>query len=132
MSGDGNPSYQAREAALTVARAAGHVVLFGDEKTLQLDLDSQEATDFAIDQVRKFADSLNVIDLFRTTSKSGNAHLFVKLREPMARLDRIFYQAGLGSDRVREVLNYKWAKADRPGECFLIEVKGYQMERVYL
>lgn len=132
MSCDGNPTPEARAASLDAARQAGHVVIFGEPKTLQLDLDSKTAEAHATFMLAKFAEHLGVIVVHRSTSPGGNAHFYVRLAAEVCRADRLFWQAALGSDPTREALNWLWMSDGHMAECFLIETEFYDLVEVKL
>ena len=120
------PTPEARDRALANAKEAGLEVVYGNAFTLQLDLDSKAETEEAKRMVRHFWDHLRVDRVVLTTSKSGNRHMFVSLKEPMDRPDRLYWQAALGSDKVREGLNWLWFRKGYWQECMLFEVPGAQ------
>ena len=129
---DFNPTPAAREAVLLKAEKEGHSVVYGDSRVLQLDLDSQAAYEYAIFHVRKFRHSIDAKRMDYTVSKSGNLHIYVELNKPMLRPYRIFWQGVLGSDRVREALNWLWYQACEDGECFLVETKESKLIEISL
>lgn len=123
MSGNGDPTPKARKRARDEAIAAGHRILYGRPDVLQLDIDSDAKLEVAVALIARFTKHLDVLRVDQTKSKSGNYHLYVHLGTPLDRGDRIFWQAALGSDRVREALNWLWMRSGHTGECFLVETE---------
>ena len=80
------------------ARADGFEVIFADDRTLLLDLDTEAQRDQYETMIKKF--SLGR-EANRWSSKSGNLHVVVKLKEPASLEIRIAMQAVLGSDPER-------------------------------
>ena len=91
---------QAREDA----EAKGFEVVGGDPLLLLLDMDSAES----LKQFGKL--SAKASEMFGATvhqtwfSKSGNVHIVMALKEPLAAAERVALQACLGSDHLRELL----------------------------
>ena len=124
MSGNGNPTLDARMIALGEAASDGHFIMYGDEYTLQLDLDTIDAAERADLLLAQFGEHIAVTGVTCTTSKSGNFHYYVRLAQPMAAPVRIFWQTIFGSDPVREALNWLWEHDPKTkGTCFLVETK---------
>ncbi len=125
MSGHGNPTQEARVYEINRALMAGRVIVYGAPTTLQLDLDSMEQYATAVGLITHFKSHLGISSAYWTESKSGNRHIYIHLNDPMPREDRIAWQGFLGSDRVREALNYLWIRDGRTLECFLVENADY-------
>lgn len=97
-----------------IAKAEGCKAVFATETILQMDLDGPDGIkrftrlyEIALDQ--GFLTDSVISGLWR--SKSGQGwHVEVRLAELMCHEDRIFWQALLGSDEVREILNLKKQK----------------------
>ncbi len=126
-----NPTPEAREVVLQEARESGHEVVYGDPWLLLLDLDSKVALADAKAQLKRFSPHLAVQWIEMTRSKSGNWHLYVRLSYFMDRKDRLFWQATLGSDRIRAGLDWIWALKHEE-ECFLVELADAKREVVIL
>lgn len=125
-----HPTPERLKKRLKEIEADGNLVIWGKDDVLQLDLDSPEQRVKAITLIHRFTVILNISRVWETVSKSGNAHFYVHLNSPLDRQQRIFWQAALGSDRVREGLNWVWIEDGLDGECFLIEVPGYTLTSV--
>ena len=125
MSGHGNPTQEARDYEIDKALMAGRVIVYGTPTMLQLDLDSMEQYTKAVSLITHFKSHLGIPSVFWTESKSGNRHIYIHLNDPMPREDRIAWQGFLGSDRVREALNYLWIRDGMTLECFLVENADY-------
>ena len=111
-----------REQAITEAKGAGLVVVFGDPSTLQLDIDSEEDFRYAKAALKSFRDILKFSNVTVTISKGGRKHLYVNLKTPIPdRATRYALQAFLGSDRKREFLNWDYQRQYYTGECFFFE-----------
>jgi hypothetical protein len=132
MSGHGNPTQEAREYEIDKAMKAGRVIVYGEPTVLQLDLDSREQYDQAASLIRHFKSHLGIDNVYWTESKSGNCHIYIDLNDPMPREDRIAWQGFLGSDRIREALNYLWFRDGRTAECFLVENADYVLHPLEL
>lgn len=127
-----NPTPEAREKALEEAIEAGFEIVYGNDWLLLLDLDSKAALADAKVLLKQFSPVLFVSHILMTRSKSNHWHLHVHLMDPLPRMDRLFWQAALGSDRTRAGLDWIWAKKGNEGECFLVELPGAQREAVVL
>jgi hypothetical protein len=100
-------AYDADEAVEAAALALGCSVLYSNDYTLQLDLDSEAAWEFFLLQVEE-AERLEFPfqreDIRVLRSKSGNRHVLIPLTAPIDTANRIALQSFLGSDRTREML----------------------------
>ena len=117
-----------RADAIKKAVDAGLKVVYGDEQTLQLDIDSLPELEFARKMLKDMRGIVKWSSVICTVSKSGNWHLYVHLKKPSARPWRILMQACLGSDRKRELLNQTYADHGSAGECFFFEKEGVKRE----
>jgi len=122
------PDREARSVAEIEAR--GNVVVRSDDRTLQLDLDSPEDLQKACKLIHQLHRNIFFEKITRTISKSGNSHIYIELAKPMERIERIAWQACLGSDRVREALNLLWVLSGYEEECFLEELPGAKHEDI--
>ncbi len=127
-----SPSPECREEALREARDAGHEVVYGNDWLLLLDLDSKAALKDAKALLKQFSPHLFVSHVLMTRSKSRHWHLYVHLMNPLSRMDRLFWQAALGSDRTRAGLDWIWAQRGHEEECFLVELPEAKREGVIL
>lgn len=104
-------------AALDKADRHGLDVLFSDSRTLQLDLDSDDALERFQQQYDMLYNNGVIIDHATCEvlqSKSGNYHVIVHLTRSHMVLERIMLQALLGSDIKREMLAYiGWEKGQQ-------------------
>ena len=89
------------------AELAGLVVNRPDNYTLQLDLDDAAAEEHYEANKWMLWQYYDFVSEKRTTSKSGNTHVYITMGEPLPVLERILLQAVLGSDRKREFLSYR-------------------------
>ena len=77
-----------------------------DDDTLQLDFDTEDQWDkFLKQRLTILLQYLDVARVWWTESKSGNKHVYIKLKKEMGFVERIAYQAALGSDPTRELLS---------------------------
>lgn len=119
-----------RAARIAAIEQRGNKVVFGDDFTLQLDIDSLAQYTRVREMIDRFHRQLGVCAAHEVKSKSGNWHVYLHLavNKPMPRVQRMAWQGFLGSDPVREALNFMQALAEPEdsidGECFLEEVPG--------
>ncbi len=110
-----------REQTIEDAIAAGFRIEYGNNSTLQIDIDDKLKLPDLLKLWKRFKSNLKITRVILTNSKSGNLHAFIHLKYPIATpRERMLLQAALGSDPVREILN--WREVDDDLECFLIEV----------
>lgn len=71
------------------------------------------------DLLRK--NKIEFTEMKRTTSKSGNTHVYIRFTRAVGDIERIALQACMGSDRTRELLSVLriWANTTRPTHGFL-------------
>lgn len=128
------PTPERTAAACAKARADGLRVWWGNDHTLLLDWDVPHGGASFHEKVanvfRVHERGLLPLEAFlHCRSKSGNAHVWLGLQKPLPLVDRIFWQAALGSDPVREALHMRYYKAGHPGEpCVLFAVVGARIE----
>lgn len=106
------------------AAAQGLVPVFADDNTLLVDIDSQ--ADFGAISVR-LALCQKPVQFMRvsyTLSKSKHWHVYVTLASPLTAPERYLLQSILGSDPIREALNYRTFKQTGVDECVLFELPG--------
>lgn len=106
------------EWALKQAADRNCTIEHADDKTLQLDLDSEAAYEVYLKQVVRLRElellPVDVtLDEFASVrrSRSGNRHVIIKLFRPLPAEERIMLQALLGSDPVREALSLARVRA---------------------
>jgi hypothetical protein len=88
------------------AEALGLDIVLPDDNTLQLDFDTEGQWDtFLAMRLPILLQYVAVLRVWWTESNSGNKHVYIKLKEPMNFLQRVAYQAALGSDPTRELLS---------------------------
>jgi hypothetical protein len=107
-------------------------VVYADDLTLQLDIDSELDLEHAKSSLARFRKLFPFSTVTQTRSKSGRWHLYVNLKSPMSRTERALAQACLGSDRVRELLNFTYERDGGTGEMFFLETRGVDHELVSL
>lgn len=100
---------EADETHISEAKAAGLTVVNATDCQLQIDIDSPELPK----QFREVHDMLleqqiiGYVDERHVRSKSGNWHVIIDMDKPLPAAERILLQLLLGSDPVRELLNYR-------------------------
>ena len=114
-----------RKKVFAAARRLGCKVIVADSNQLQIDLD--EPWVFSVDYLKStkskihdkaqelfdekvwwsFDREVNVIILEAWRSRNGNTHIVLTLDRDYTPFERIIFQAVLGSDPVRELLNWK-------------------------
>lgn len=114
-----------RKKVFAAARRLGCKVIVTDSDQLQIDLD--EPWPFSVDYLKttkskihdkaqelfdekiwwSFDREVNVIMLEAWRSRNGNTHVVLTLDREYSDFERIAFQAMLGSDPVRELLNWK-------------------------
>lgn len=90
------------------ASARGLVVVEPAADELFIDLDSENAFSFFSGQLAQFGAAFGVIEtrVAPSASKLPHRHATIKLNREVSNLERILFQAILGSDRKREALSY--------------------------
>lgn len=106
MSAGGGLHQADLEAAIDAAKVEGFTVVRSAPDKLLLDLDSPAA-------VVQFEKTLPIIQRWmeavetgRWLSKGGNLHVVITLGEELPMANRLFLQAVLGSDGIREFLGF--------------------------
>jgi hypothetical protein len=108
-----------RLAAIERAYELGLSVVYGDETTLQLDIDCQGHFDHARKMLGSLKKLINYSVVTYTRSKSGFWHIYVNLKAAMDYKERILWQSCLGSDRMREALNFTYTRDGGKGASCL-------------
>jgi acyl carrier protein len=102
-----------------------YVIVPADDYTIQIDLDE-------IADVKKFQKhhailskhiKLDLSNMVYTRSKSMRWHVTIKLKEAVSDLERVLIQTVLGSDIVRELMNYIGVKKEHKNPILLLERK---------
>lgn len=93
---------QTREEIIAKAQLVECTPIFGDEFTIQLDVDGPEALDFHLTQLRWFQEQLAFpIEAEQWKSRNGNWHIQVKTPNAIPTPERLLIQCLLGSDLKR-------------------------------
>lgn len=103
-----------RDRAIATARREGLEVHYAGPQVLHLDLDTTAQHDQAMRQLEEFGARLEVRRAVETVSPGANRHLYVYLRRPMGRRDRLFWQAVLGTDPLKAALDWLWERSLPP------------------
>src|SRR5215471_3037941 len=81
-------------------------IIVANDTELQLDFDSEREPERFLEVFGIFTEQYPIIGLRRTISKSGKGlHIRIYLQQPMEIIQRIAWQAALGSDVTREALS---------------------------
>lgn len=124
-----------RSDKINEARAEGMHVVFGNEGTLLIDVDSKAQLNLARKLISWAWRLLEITAVEQTRSKSGNWHLYVTFDREIPRTERVLIQGLLGGDPKRAILDWQWATQNADlddldvgshAECFLIEVPKYR------
>lgn len=99
------------------------VVELADDYHLQLDFDEPEVPKAFWKQLAILKHFVPMEKMCTTESKSGNKHVIIKLVDPIDAYTRVGLQAALGSDPVREMLNFRGLVAGEKDPILLIEDK---------
>lgn len=122
-----------RQAVIDQAYEEGKVVVYADDTTLQIDVDSDIDLAFAKKMLIQFKTFINYSTCTFTKSKTGgHFHVYINLKNQMHWKHRLHYQACLGSDRTRELLNLLDRLQNESHECFFIEAKDAEHELLKL
>ena len=116
-----------RADVINKAAKSGNRIVYTDHTTLQLDIDSDadfQKTNVLLKRLRYVLDYKS---LSYCPSKSHNHfHIYVTLKTPMPKKERMLLQGLLGSDPIREALNWQY-----DGEGFFVEL-GKEDKRITL
>lgn len=108
---------------MAIAAIEGHKVVEANDTVLQLDIDSKDDLEWAVEMLLLLKENnFPIGDIKSTRSKSGNFHIYVEMKQKMPWSHRILLQACLGSDRKRELLNFLYRYEGGDGDCLLFEV----------
>lgn len=87
----------------------GLVLVLPDPFELFLDIDDQDSLRNYQAMLLVLAENQSgpplVTEAKRTTSPGGNTHVYLRFARPLSDLERVAFQACLGSDRKRELLS---------------------------
>ncbi len=110
--------------AFADAEKFGYTVVFPNENTLQLDIDSSEAFELYKGRFEKLKQWYRVKKVKIITSKSGGncKHVYIELAESLSDLERIFLQLLLGSDYMRELLSLQRIRMGDPHPTLFFEM----------
>ena len=96
------------QAAIEDAEKMGLEVVFPDDCTLQLDIDSGTQHDAYLKRLSFFKRFFPIESTEIKPSKQGlpHQHIYIKLKHPVTDMERIFLQLDLGSDFRREIYSF--------------------------
>jgi hypothetical protein len=94
------------EKAYEAAAERGQIVVRPGSYDVQLDIDSEQDLSIMEGQLNLLRENgIQIGEVRRTTSRSGNKHVYLRLPRHLTNTERIALQATLGSDRKRELLS---------------------------
>lgn len=96
---------EGRERYLARVAAEGLFVQYPKPNELLIDLDTKEQVDEFLSQIKLLVREVVILKIEVTTSFSGNRHVYIQLDRPISPIERIAWQAALGSDPKRELLS---------------------------
>lgn len=104
-----------RAGAIIAAECRGEIVREGTPHILQLDIDYPKYSpeyEKTLWRIARFDRAIGggVLKVEYVRSKSGNCHLYVHMVEAMDPAEKAFWQAALGSDGTREILNLAFTR----------------------
>lgn len=111
-----------REALTQKAATHGLIPVFADPSTLQVDIDTKEHFMHLKVMLCVLRSSVGIVSACYTMSKSNHWHVYVSLAKPLPAVERYLLQGCLGSDPMREFLNYRAFQATAEDDCVLFEV----------
>lgn len=121
-----------KQLKLSVYPPVKYTVAKSDE--LQLDIDSEQDWKHFKMMMFRFKEELvrfHILDIkdvtVRESETPGHKHIIIKLNESLKLNERIFWQAVLGSDRVRELRNLCRATLDLKDAVLLVEKEGAEI-----
>jgi hypothetical protein len=82
-------------------------VVLPEPRQLQLDIDSPKLPEGYTEQFHILNQINPVLKEHTTTSKSGNLHVYIDLMNDITPVERVMFQACMGSDIKRELLTYQ-------------------------
>jgi len=108
-------SKEAQDVKIADARSQGFTIVYDDDYTLLLDLDSNQAHDMFYENLGVLQQYLEVVIHDHWHSKSSTpehrrSHVILKLGNPLDTASRHLLQASLGSDPKRELLYWIQAR----------------------
>lgn len=97
------------EGCIERAKKEGLVVTYGDNYTLLLDIDTQEQYDTYFARLTRLQSVVKIQDIRVRPSKTGghHKHIRIRLEQEYDTPTRLFFQAFLGSDPIRDILSYE-------------------------
>lgn len=117
---------QSQQVIAAKAQSMGLKAIFALADELLLDIDYPYETvnlPELTPRVYLINQKLQIVSSCVTRSKSGNAHVYIKLNRSLTGFERIVVQALMGSDRVREVLSALQLQAGSKGCTCLFETQ---------
>ena len=85
----------------------GVKVVLPEPRQLQLDIDLPKLPEGYTEQLYILNQINPVVREHTTTSKSGNLHVYITLTNDITPVERVLFQACMGSDIKRELLTYR-------------------------
>lgn len=98
-------------------------IVIADNNTIQVDLDEEASVELFQQNYEIIKNYLGPHTLKKTLSKSKKLHVTIKTTKQFKAIERIAIQAILGSDLLRESLNFRNLKAKHKNPILFIEAK---------
>jgi hypothetical protein len=98
-------------------------VFVATDTTLLLDIDSDTLPDGFMRWLTLLEEQVGVVTYEVFVSKSGNRHVIITMKQPMDIIERIAWQAILGSDPVREACHLGSVKRNEQNPILLFQRK---------
>lgn len=103
-------------------------VVVADDYHIQVDCDKVEDAKECLKRLKMLAEAVEIVGYKITRSKSGNRHVIIKTKQPWNAYSRIAMQAILGSDPIREMLNFTATVKNHKNPILLIEAKRTKLQ----
>jgi len=105
-----------REELTQCASDNGYDVIYGDDKTLVLDLDTPNSLstfEVRIKRINNEVCNAKVLHVYESESGYPHKHAVIKLSVKLDTSSRLFLQTFLGSDPIKEYLSFlRWRRKD--------------------
>jgi hypothetical protein len=98
-------------------------VVVANDNTIQVDLDEETSCDIFRQNYNVIKGIIGPHKLIKSLSKSKRLHVTIKTTKSIKPIERIAIQAFLGSDPLREALNYRNTKTKQKNPILFIESK---------
>ncbi len=110
------------QIAIAAAKAGGFEVTFSDEKTLLIDIDSEQQYETFQNRLSRL-DEMTDYEMNKYVSVSGlpHRHVIISTVQGFNIMERLFLQLFLGSDPIREFISYLRVLEDDANPSMLVK-----------